>query len=184
MTARSTGLMMGIIGFVLGSIVTTQVVRGQAVNKIDGPFTHISLAVTDADKTGKAIAELFGQPAPTSRVLKYIPFPPSFGDKTMSGKVTSVTGNGLRIEIIQPMSDGPWKDHIDRHGEGVHHVGWTVNDYTQAVRFLESKGGKWTQGNPTVNFGYVDMSPANIPFSIEVVGASGARVPAQDPPAQ
>ena len=180
MTIRSRYVLTGVIGFVLGAVVSSALVRGQAATKVDGEFTHISLAVRDVDKTAKAVAEMFGLPAPQSRIFRDIPFPPSYGNRTMVGKVSSVTANGVRIEIIQPMGPSPWQDFIDQHGEGVHHIGWDVSDYGEAVQFLESMGGKWVQGNLAVNFGYVDMTPAGIPFSIEVIGEGGARLPPQD----
>ena len=180
MTGCSRYVVTGVISFALGCVLTTQLVRGQAAPKVDGEFTHVSLAVRDVDKTAKAVAALFGVPAPESRIFKDIPFPPSYGNKTMVGKVASVTANGLRIEIIQPMGPSPWKDFLDKHGEGVHHVGWNVSDYSQGIKFLESQGGKWTQGSVPVNFGYVDMAAASIPFSIELIGAGGAKLPPQD----
>jgi hypothetical protein len=180
MKAPSKSVVTGVIGFVLGSVVSAQLVRGQApATKIDGMFTHVSLAVRDADATGKALAELFGLPVPTSRIVKSIPFPDRYGNKTMSGRVSGVMANGVRIEIIQPLDDSPWKDFIDKHGEGVHHVGWNVSDWPAAVKFLESKGGVHTQGSAKVNFGYVDLSALHIPFSMEVVGEGGAKLPPQ-----
>ena len=180
MTIRSRCILTGVIGFVLGAVLSSALVRGQAATKVDGQFTHISLAVRDVDKTAKAVAEMFGLPAPQSRIFRDIPFPPSYGNRTMVGKVSSVTANGVRIEMIQPMSPSPWQDFIDQHGDGVHHIGWDVSDYGEAVQFLESMGGKWVQGNLAVNFGYVDMTPASIPFAIEVIGEGGARLPPQD----
>ena len=182
MTIRSRYVLTGVIGFVLGAVVSSALVRGQAATKVDGEFTHISLAVRDVDKTAKAVAEVFGLPAPQSRIVRNIPFPPSYGNRTMVGKVSSLTANGVRIEMIQPMTPSPWQDFIDQHGDGVHHIGWSVSDYSEAVQFLESMGGKWVQGNVAVNFGYVDMTPASVPFSIEVVGEEGARLPPQDAP--
>ncbi|MBM3778507.1 MAG: hypothetical protein FJW23_09750 [Acidimicrobiia bacterium] len=180
MTLRTRFVLTGAVCMLIGAVLSTALVRGQAAAKIDGKFTHISLAVRDVDKTAAAVAALFGLPAPQSRIFKDIPFPPSYGNKTMVGKVASVNANGIRIEIIQPMTDSPWKDFIDEHGEGVHHVGWDVSNYADAVKFLESKGGKWVQGNVAVNFGYVDMYPAGVPFAIEVIGAGGAKLPPQD----
>ena len=56
MTVRSRCVVTGVISFALGCALTTQLVRGQAASKVDGEFTHVSLAVRDVDKTAKAVA--------------------------------------------------------------------------------------------------------------------------------
>src|SRR6185503_12040733 len=90
MTRHSRSILIGVLGFVLGASLSAVLVRGQAATAVDGKFTHISLAVSDVDKTAAALAGLFGLPAPQSRIFKDIPFPPSYGNKTMVGKVASV----------------------------------------------------------------------------------------------
>ena len=64
----------------------------------------------------------------------------------------------------------PWRDFLDDHGEGVHHLGFTVDDVGKAVAFLEAKSGRWVMGDDKVDFGYVDMSP-QLGVTIEVLGA-------------
>ena len=37
---RSRYVLTGVIGFVLGAVVSSALVRGQAATKVDGEFTH------------------------------------------------------------------------------------------------------------------------------------------------
>ena len=56
MTIRSRYVLTGVIGFVLGAVVSSALVRGQAATKVDGEFTHISLAVRDVDEGNAELA--------------------------------------------------------------------------------------------------------------------------------
>ena len=176
-----SGLVTGVIGFVLGSLLSTQAIRGQGqtLTNLEGTFSHVAVVVRDAEKSAKTFHDVFGVDVPPVRTLRHIPFPPSYGNKTMAVKTTSFPVNGMRIELVQPFETGsPWKDHLDKYGESVHHIAFTVPEYAAAVKYLQSKGGKWVQGNTDVNFGYIDMMP-QLGFTIETVGAGGAHLPPQ-----
>ena len=180
MNLKSRGFITGVLGFVIGSFVTSQFVIGKDAHPIDGPLTHVAMVFRDVDKAAKTFGDIFGVEVATPRIIRNVPFPPSHGGATMSVKHTMVvTNNNITLELLQPVEGpSPWQDFLDNNGEGVHHLAFTVNDFNQAVTFLQDKGGQWVQGNDTVNFGYVDMMP-QLGFTVEVVGASGVRMPAQ-----
>ena len=120
--------------------------------------------------------EILGVKTNPGRVVKGVKFPPSYGGQTMNVKFTQFTANGVGFELLEPL-DGPspWKDFIDKHGEGVHHIGFNVGDATEARMFLESQGGKWTQAaSPTS--AYIDMEP-KLPITFEVFGPNPAAAP-------
>ncbi len=81
---------------------------------------------------------------------------------------------GTSLEFIQTIEgESPWKDHLARHGESVHHIRIGVPDVPTAVSLLRSKGGKQTQGfSPTVV--YMDMAGAALPITFEVTQARPA----------
>jgi len=160
----------------LGAALSPVLVRGQASNKMQGTLAHIAFAVRDVDKTSAAFGEVLGVKTSPGRAVRNVKFPPSYGGATMNVKFTQFTANGLVFELLEPL-DGPspWKDFIDKHGEGVHHIGFNVADATEARTFLESEGGKWTQAaSPTS--AYIDMEP-KLPITFEVFGPNPAAAP-------
>jgi methylmalonyl-CoA/ethylmalonyl-CoA epimerase len=47
---------------------------------------------------------------------------------------------GLFIELIEPGPFGTWRDWIDRHGPGFHHIGFNVPDMDKGLEALEEAG--------------------------------------------
>ncbi len=47
----------------------------------------------------------------------------------------------MTYEVIQPLS-GPsiWADHLQAHGDSVHHLGYYVDDIDEAVAAMAAKG--------------------------------------------
>jgi catechol 2,3-dioxygenase-like lactoylglutathione lyase family enzyme len=47
----------------------------------------------------------------------------------------------VQLELIEPVG-GPstWQEHLDAHGESVHHIAFVVKDTGQAVAFLGEHG--------------------------------------------
>jgi len=69
---------------------------------------------------------------------------------------------GLTLELIEPL-DGfsVYAEHLQRHGEGLHHLAMAVDDYESACRQLEKSGfGELQAGRPfDVNdYAYFDTS--------------------------
>jgi methylmalonyl-CoA/ethylmalonyl-CoA epimerase len=172
----------GIISFVAGSVLTPQLLYSQAANPMTGTLAHIAFTTRDVDKMAAAFSDVLGVKVNPGRVVRNVPFPPSYGPgAVMNVKFTQFQANGVTFELLEPL-DGPspWKDHLEKHGEGMHHIGFNVADIPVARAFLESKGGKWTQAaSPTG--AYVDMHPL-LPFTFEIFGPRqappGAQVPA------
>lgn len=61
---------------------------------------------------------------------------------------------GLQVEFIEP-NDAPsvWRDHLERKGEGIHHIAFSVQGMDQAIRRCEEWGmrleqkGEYRRGN-------------------------------------
>jgi 4-hydroxyphenylpyruvate dioxygenase-like putative hemolysin len=96
----------------------------------------------------------------------------------MGTKTTFLQANGMNLELIEPL-DGPspWRDFLEKNGEGVHHIAFTVPEWAPMVKFLESKGGTWVQGTEEFDFGYVDLTQ-QLGFTVEVMGPN-VNLPAQ-----
>ncbi len=47
----------------------------------------------------------------------------------------------LQMELIQPNGEKScWQDHLDRFGEGIHHISFKAKDLDASVQRLEEKG--------------------------------------------
>lgn len=89
--------------------------------------------------------------------------------------------DGIQLELVQPLS-GPsiFKDHLDAHGEGLHHVGIYVPDHPRAVGELEGQGfeplqqarGFGREGDGA--FAYF-ACPSPLAAIVELIGAPSVR---------
>jgi methylmalonyl-CoA/ethylmalonyl-CoA epimerase len=47
----------------------------------------------------------------------------------------------FRLELIEPLDDRcVYAEFLKEHGEGLHHVGFTVDNYDEATAFFQGKG--------------------------------------------
>jgi hypothetical protein len=177
MKTRSRLVVSAILGCVVGSLVTAQFVRGQAGTPLEGSLSHISFVVNDVDQTMKAFGKVFGVEGKPAQTYRDVPWGPDFPGKVMHGKIGQLRINNIGFEFIQPLEgESPWKDHLTKKGEGVHHIGFSVADVPAAVAVLRSKGGKQTQGySPTVI--YMDMNGAGLPITFEITGGYKGQGP-------
>ena len=93
---------------------------------------QVGFIVKDIEASAQRYAELFGmQPRPMIRHLGY-----GRAKTTVNGQPSEATARlaffeigQLTIELIQP-DDKPsvWRDFLDKHGEGVHHIAFRVDD--------------------------------------------------------
>jgi catechol 2,3-dioxygenase-like lactoylglutathione lyase family enzyme len=79
--------------------------------------------VSETDSLDKSNMRYHGQPSEARAKLAFIPM----------GQVT--------IELIEPIG-GPstWKEFLDEHGEGVHHIAFFVKGTDNIVSILQGKG--------------------------------------------
>jgi methylmalonyl-CoA epimerase len=47
---------------------------------------------------------------------------------------------GTKIELVEPIGQGPIHDFIETRGEGLHHLSMEVHNIREAIRHLESRG--------------------------------------------
>lgn len=129
-------------------------------------ITQVGIIVHDIDKASREFAEFFGIPVP-SWILT------DAEDKTQTqyrgkpsaarAKLAFMHFGSLDIELIEPdKAPSTWREFLDTHGEGVHHLAFVIQDMKGRVRTLESKGhalvqkGKYTGGR----YAYIDTTRA------------------------
>ncbi|UCC16318.1 MAG: VOC family protein [Dehalococcoidales bacterium] len=72
----------------------------------------------------------------------------------------------MQIEIIQPDDKpNPWKEFLDTRGEGIHHIGFQVDDVEGEVDRLTGLGAKVPligKQNGKTGAAYVELNVANL----------------------
>jgi catechol 2,3-dioxygenase-like lactoylglutathione lyase family enzyme len=126
------------------------------------PVDHIGFLAPDAEATGKAFGQAFGDTPSAARVMKGAPL-----------KLVELHHAGTTIEIGQPTGrSGPAADFVARRkGPAAHHLAFNVGDqFDGVVAALQAKGGKLTLGRRGSGDAWLDFSES-LGLVIEVVGA-------------
>ena len=62
------------------------------------------------------------------------------------------------VELEEPVGGAsPWRDFLDAHGEGIHHLGFDVGALDDHVELLEAKGGTRVLGESGEIHAMVDL---------------------------
>lgn len=112
--------------------------------------------ISDSGEFDIVQTEYMGQPAPGAKaLLTFFDFP------------------GFRIELIQPSEEpSTWREFLETHGEGVHHLAFEVNGMkmVQAIDACEKFGMKLTQrgeySNGAGRYAYVDSEDLKVAFEL------------------
>jgi catechol 2,3-dioxygenase-like lactoylglutathione lyase family enzyme len=111
--------------------------------------TQICIVVKDIEKTAADYADFFGVKKPSismteTREKTHAEFK---GEPTDAlAKLAFFRFKNITLELIEP-AGGPstWKEWLDTHGEGVHHIAFNVRDTKGKVKALADKGIKVVQ---------------------------------------
>ncbi len=105
---------------------------------------QVAIVVRDIEKTAKRYSELFGVPVP-----KIFSIPPVEEAHTrFRGKLTKSRAKlavfdlgAVVLELTEPDNEpSSWKEFLDTKGEGVHHIGFMVDDLAATLEFMARKG--------------------------------------------
>ncbi len=129
-------------------------------------ITHVCVAVDDVEKTAKLYSRLFGIGPWTVRQVHT----PSSRAK-VHGKPTSYTLNfgyakagAITLELVETVQgDSVYREFLERHGEGIHHIGFN------APTPLDAELAKWKalgiealqvnyRDDPRYGWAYMDTS--------------------------
>ncbi|MCL6625290.1 VOC family protein [Alicyclobacillus shizuokensis] len=126
--------------------------------------TQIGIIVKDIDKTSEAFADFLGVDKPQWRLTDGH----DVARTRLRGEATDARAKlaffhvgSVDIELIEPVG-GPstWKEFLDEHGEGVHHIAFIVKDMHQKIQDLEQiripliQSGEYVGGR----YAYMDAS--------------------------
>jgi len=105
---------------------------------------QVAIVVRDIESTAKRYADIFGVPVP-----KIFSIPPAEEAHTRFRGVLTKTRARLAVfdlgavvlELTEPDGEpSSWKDFLDTRGEGVHHIGFMVDDLATTLDFMAKKG--------------------------------------------
>lgn len=127
-------------------------------------ITQIAIIVENIDKTSQAYADLLDVKKPPVNLTDTIDTAKTeFRGKksTARAKLAFFDMGSVQLELIEP-DDQPstWREALDKHGEGVHHIAFVVDDMQTVVNRLDSKGMSLIQKGeyPGGRYSYVDTS--------------------------
>ncbi len=127
-------------------------------------MVQVGVIVRDIDKAAADYAEFFGIDKPQARLT-------DSHDKTLAeyrgsptrarAKLAFMDFGSLQVELIEPNEQpSTWREFLDRHGEGIHHLAFVVDGMKEKVATLAGKGfalqqkGEYTGGR----YAYVDTT--------------------------
>jgi len=127
---------------------------------------QIGLVVQDIERTAKAYADVFGMDvleiqitAPAEEAHTRFRGAPTPG----RAKLAFFQMGNVSLELIEPVGDpSTWREFLDEHGEGVHHIAFRIKGMDHVLASLEEKDipavqrGDYTGGR----YAYVDSAPA------------------------
>jgi methylmalonyl-CoA/ethylmalonyl-CoA epimerase len=103
-------------------------------------FAHVCLLVEDLDKAiddWTKILEVVQPEQIEERIVRYEEF--EGGEDSMRW-ATFVSDVGAEIQLMEPAPGSPLGKRLAKHGEGVHHICFTVDDPEQVSQELAAKG--------------------------------------------
>lgn len=113
--------------------------------KIDpSKFCQVAIVVKDLEATAKNFSEILGVEMP-----EIFTTPPAEESHTQfQGKPTATRARlavfnlgPVVLELIEPDDrPGSWTDFLEKHGEGVHHLGFAVDDLKGTLSELSGRG--------------------------------------------
>ncbi len=103
-------------------------------------FAHVCLLVEDLDKAiddWTKILEVLQPEQVEEKIVRYEEF--EGGEDSMRW-ATFVSDVGAEIQLMEPAPESPLGKRLAKHGEGVHHICFAVDDPEKVSRELAEKG--------------------------------------------
>lgn len=123
---------------------------------------QVGIVVHDVEAKARAWSDILGLPMPKISITDTI-------DKAQTEHLGQPTTARARlaffhmgqvdIELIEPLGEpSTWRDHLDQHGESLHHLAFRIEGMSEKVAYLEAhdiplvQRGEYTGGR----YAYVD----------------------------
>jgi methylmalonyl-CoA/ethylmalonyl-CoA epimerase len=126
--------------------------------------TQVAVIVKDIDKAREAWANVLGVTVPEVSVAESHPSRPTryIGNPSdAKAKLVFFDMGNLQVELIQPLGGkSTWQEFLDKNGEGIHHIAFSVKSIDGVEKQFELGGmpvvqnGGWDGGA----YSYIDAS--------------------------
>lgn len=126
--------------------------------------TQVAVIVKDIDKVRTAWADILGIEPPSVSIAEgHSSRPTKYRGRSSDAKakLAFITMDNLQIELIQPLGgNSTWQEFLDKNGEGIHHIAFSVKNIEGVEKQFELKGiptvqtGGWDGGA----YSYIDAS--------------------------
>ena len=104
---------------------------------------HIGIAVTSIEEARKLYSDVFGLEVGETEIVE--------GQKI---RVAWVPVGNTKIELLESTDpEGPIAKHIEKRGEGIHHLALEVRDIQDALETLKKKGITLVDEKPKGGYG-------------------------------
>jgi len=105
-----------------------------------GPFAHVCLLVADLDQAIADWRKILSVLDPGQLEQPIVRYDDFRGGQDEMRWVTFVSAHGAEIQLVEPAPDTPLGRRLAKHGEGVHHLCFTVDDPAAAAKRLAEEG--------------------------------------------
>lgn len=124
--------------------------------------TQIGILVNDIERVSAAYADFFGLEKPEIIMTDT----EDIAQTRYDGEVTEARAKlaffdmgSLQLELIEPdHQPSTWRDYLNEHGEGPHHIAFVIEGMKEKIMLLEGKGfplqqkGEYSSGR----YAYID----------------------------
>lgn len=127
-------------------------------------ITQIGIIVKDIDATSQVYADFFGVENPGWSITDTVDKAETEyrGESTVArAKLAFFNMGSLQLELIEPDEHpSTWREFLDEHGEGVHHIAFGIEGMKEKVALLEKnqmplvQKGEYTGGR----YAYIDTT--------------------------
>jgi catechol 2,3-dioxygenase-like lactoylglutathione lyase family enzyme len=129
---------------------------------------QVGLIVKNIEKTKQKWASFFGVPVPpTVEAGDYKVTRTKYKGKDAPKAKCQMAffdaGPGMQLELIQPNNKkSTWRDFLDKHGEGIHHIAFKASGTDKILKVCEDAGTKCVQrgkyGDASGEYAYLDTA--------------------------
>jgi methylmalonyl-CoA/ethylmalonyl-CoA epimerase len=103
-------------------------------------FAHVCLLVEDLDKAVDDWSKILGILQPEQVEKQIVRYEEFEGGEDSMRWATFVSDVGAEIQLMEPAPASPLGKRLAKHGEGVHHICFTVDDPEKVSRELAEQG--------------------------------------------
>ena len=130
---------------------------------------HLGVVVKDLDKAKESLSRVLGLGP-----WQVIDYAPTKGELIIGEPFRlrlAVAGRApLVLELVQPLEGKSiWSEFLERKGEGLHHIAFTIPNWDEMVQVMEQAGGSMAVGG-TINgkrWCYFETSPGGLVVEYE-----------------